>query len=132
MQQAQAAMQQQLADHTDALALMGAGGAQRVDLWNADRTLHAVMLCDPDKSVGMLYAEHLPSPPAGMVYYVWLTRDGVQSSAGTLNIDSHGESMLIFHAAKPLGQYDSVEISLEEAGLIQPATPILLSGKIIY
>lgn len=122
-----------LEDHTDVLALIGAGEVHRFELVSPDdNTVLAVMVCDWEERVGFIYAEALPPLSPNRVYQVWLVRDQVRVSAGTFVVDENGEGVLIFRTDQPMGYYESAEITLEEIGTIQPTTPALARELLSY
>jgi len=132
LQDTQQEIARQLDDQSDVLTLIGAGEAQRIEMWNPERTMHAVVLYNPEEPLGFVYAEDFPPLPQGMVYQLWLTRDDERISAGTFIVDGEGEGKLIFHADEPLGQYQAVEITSEVANAVEPTSDALVSGLLNY
>jgi hypothetical protein len=122
----------QLDDHTNVLALIGAGETYRFELSSTDRTTHALMLCNPDESLGFIYTEDFAPRPPGMAYYVWLVHDQERINVGTFILNKDGEGMLIFHASEPVGNYDTAEITLETLGTNRPNSPVLVSALLDY
>jgi len=132
LQHTQQEITRQLDDHSNVLTLIGAGEAKRIELWNPDRTIRAIMLCNPEEPLGFVYAEDFPPLPQGMVYQLWLIRDQERVSAGTFVVDENGAGKLIFHTNEPIGHYQAAEITSERANAPQPASPVLVRGLLDY
>jgi hypothetical protein len=132
LQDSQRETMRQMEDHTDVLTLIGVGETHRFELSSPEGAALAVMVCDWDEPIGLLYAEDLPPLRSGMVYHVWLLRDEIRVSAGTFDVDENGEGVLIFRTDQPIGYYESAEITLEEPNATQPTSPALATGRLSY
>ncbi len=65
---------------------------------------------------GALLVVDLPSLPPDKVYQIWLTRDGVEYSAGWFTVDSTGYGQTIIIPLAPFVQFDGMGITIEPSG----------------
>jgi hypothetical protein len=132
LQNSQQTIARELDDHADVLTLIGAEETQRIELWNPNHTIRAVMLCNPDEPLGFVYAEDFPPLSPGMAYQLWLIRGHQRTSAGSFVVDENGEGAFVFRASEPIGHYHSVEITSETANASQPNSHALVRGLLNY
>ncbi|MCS6844424.1 MAG: anti-sigma factor [Caldilineales bacterium] len=91
----------------------------------------ATVICDPERSVGVVYARNMPPLPAGQAYQVWLIRGEERTSAGLFHVSEEGRGLLTFQAPLPMRQYDSVGITMEPAtGSPAPTTSAVVRGPL--
>lgn len=73
--------------------------------------------------IACLYTNDLPPLETGRVYQLWLVHSGTPLSFGTFTVDSNGQAVLIFNSSQPIGQYDSIGVTVEpEGGSDSPTT----------
>lgn len=91
----------------------------------------ASLYCNPNGQTGVLAVENLQPLPAGEAYQLWLIRDGQRASGGMLTVDASGRGVLTVLAPEPLGDYQSVGMTVEPAaGSPGPTGQRVLSGQI--
>lgn len=108
-----------LRDQQDALASLGTGRANRIELASTDTTQTgtlATVLWNPQSSTALLVTDTLPSLPAGQTYQVWLIGDANPVGVGTFDVDAKGVGVLVIHSDAPVGDYGTVAITEEPAG----------------
>ena len=86
---------------------------------------------DPSGSVAILEVSDLPQPPQGMVYQLWLIREGLRDSGGLFTVDEQGHGVCIVKATRPLAEYQAIGITVEpEGGSPGPTSPRVISGRL--
>lgn len=117
------------------LALVGEGNAWRVTLpagpWDEEGEAYATVICNPERTIGFVYAENLPPLPEDKAYQLWLLRGEERISGGLFRPNPDGSGVLIFQAPEPLGYYDSIGITPEPAtGSPGPTAPPVIKGTL--
>jgi anti-sigma-K factor RskA len=108
-----------LRDQQDALASLGTGRANRLELASTDTTQTgtlATVLWNPQSSTALLYSDTLPQLPADQTYQVWVIGDANPISVGTFDVDDQGVGVLVIQADAPMDEYGTVAISTEPTG----------------
>lgn len=131
--------QQELASRlerqTALLAAVGEGAYLRVTLpagpAGQGSGAQATVICDPERSVGVVYAKRMPALPPGQAYQVWLIQGEQRTSAGLFQVSADGTGLLTFQAPLPMRRYDAMGITVEPAtGSPQPTTPAVVKGPL--
>ena len=79
----------------------------------------------------LLLVVDLPRLPRGMVYQVWLIRDGLMHSAGWFTVDSTGYGQTVIIPVAPFREFDAAGITIEpRGGSIDPTGASVLSGEL--
>ena len=123
----------QLADHQEALRLVGSPEllALEVEGTEAAPQARGTFIAESDTRSGMLLLAGLPPLEPGMTYQAWLIRDGTPYPAGLFLVTAEGTGTLSLDAPDVLGLYDTVAVSLEPAaGSLLPTGAIVLLGAI--
>ncbi len=91
----------------------------------------AFIMWNPGGATGMMYAEHFPELPAGQIYQLWLTRDGIRTPVGAFRVDDEGEGAMLFQAEEPIGSFAWAWITVEpETGSEQPSDIVITGGEL--
>ena len=72
----------------------------------------ACILQQDDRKTLVVYLYNLPATRGSEAYHVWLSRDGVRSSAGTFRVGDDGFGVLIMEI-RPGDRFDAVGVTLE-------------------
>jgi anti-sigma-K factor RskA len=77
----------------------------------------------------LLIASHLPSPPAGKTYEMWIIHGGKPAPAGLFRSDDQGNAIHLYRPPSPAAPGDAVAVTLETAaGVDAPtSTPIIVA-----
>lgn len=105
-----------LSDQRNALASLGSGQAQRLELVStsgADSGTLATVLWSPQSDTALLYTDTLPALSSDRAYQLWLIRGSLPISAGVFHVDDQGVGSLIFHTDEPMTDFAAVAISNE-------------------
>lgn len=108
-----------LSDQQDALASLGSGRAERLELVSTSGDQNGVLatvLWSPQSETALLYSDTLPALPADRAYQLWLIRGSEPISAGVFQLNENGVGALIIHMDEPLTDFAAVAISAEPAG----------------
>lgn len=108
-----------LSDQQDALASLGSGRAERLELVSTSGGQNGVLatvLWSPQSDTALLFTDTLPALPADRAYQLWLIRGSEPISAGVFQLNEHGVGSLIIHMDEPLTDFAAVAISAEPAG----------------
>jgi anti-sigma-K factor RskA len=129
------ALADQLESSRELLSLLGGGDAVSFDLVATDsspeRNAAGTVLCNPNRSVGLVHTANLPALPADMVYQVWLIRDGERISAGVFNVSADGTGALLVTAPEVFANYQWLGITAEPApGSEGPTSDPLVGGPL--
>jgi hypothetical protein len=75
----------------------------------------------------VLVASHLPTPPQGKAYEMWVIRGGAPQPAGLFQSDRQGNAIHLYRPPAPLAPSDIVAVTLESAaGSSAPtSTPVI-------
>ncbi len=115
-----------LHDQTNALASLGTGRANRLELVSTSETQKdtlATVLWNPQSKTALLYSDSLPQLPPDQAYEVWLIRDSTPVGVGMFQIDEQGVGVLIIQSDAPVEDFAVVAITAEPAaGSEQPTT----------
>ena len=98
-----------------ALALSAQGRALPIRADAAPEVTGAVYV-RRDIAVAVLHVSHLPPPPSGHVYQVWLIRGDERQSGGLFRPDPSGQATVVIRAPQPLGTYQAIGVTVEPAG----------------
>jgi Anti-sigma-K factor rskA, C-terminal len=77
----------------------------------------------------LLVASHLPAPPAGKTYEMWIIRGGKPAPAGLFHSDAQGNAIHLYRPQAAPAPSDVVAVTLETAaGVDAPtSTPIIVA-----
>ena len=77
----------------------------------------------------LLMASHLPAPPAGKTYEMWIIHGGKPAPAGLFRSDDRGNALHLYRPPSPAAPSDVVAVTLETAaGVDAPtSTPIIVA-----
>jgi len=119
----------------DALASLGTGSANRVQLVSTDtqasNEVLATVLWTPQSPTALLYSDHLPTLSPDKAYQVWLIKGTQPISAGVFQLDSQGIGVLIFNSDQPMTDFSAVAISTEPTGgSDQPTTTPIAAAQL--
>jgi anti-sigma-K factor RskA len=130
----QEALRNSLQSQQIALAALGTGRANRLELASTDATQTgtlATVLWNPQSTTALLYSDTLPPLPADQTYQVWVIGDANPISVGTFAVDEQGVGVLVIQADAPMDEYGTVAISTEPAGgSEQPTTTPIAAAQI--
>jgi len=88
------------------------------------------LVMDPNGKYGTLVVDNLATLDPGKQYQVWLIKGAERASGGVFSVNPDGYASLELLASLPLGQYDSVGITIEPAGGSPgPTGPKVLGGE---
>ena len=124
-----------LRNQEDALASLGTGRANRVQLVSTDtqsqNDVLATVLWTPQSPTALIYSDNLPMLSSDKTYQVWLIRGTQPISAGVFQLDSQGVGVLIFNSAQPMTDFNAVAISTEPSGgSDQPTTTPIAAAQL--
>lgn len=108
-----------MSDQENALASLGSGQAERVELVSTSGDqggVLATVLWSPQSDTALLYTDTLPALASDQSYQLWLIGDAQPISAGVFHIGNDGKGTLIFHTDEPMTDFAAVAISTEPAG----------------
>lgn len=119
----------------DALASLGTGSSDRVQLVSTSEgqaeTVLATMLWSGQTSTALLISENLPALSADRTYQLWGIQGETPVSVGVFQVDAQGVGVLVFNAEQPVTDYDLVAITDEPAGgSEQPTTTPLAAAQV--
>lgn len=119
----------------DALASLGTGSSDRVQLVSTSEgqadTVLATMLWSAQTSTALLISENLPALNPDRAYQLWGIQGETPVSVGVFQVDEQGVGVLVFNAEQPLSSYDLVAITDEPAGgSEQPTTTPLAAAQV--
>ena len=77
----------------------------------------------------LLIASHLPAPPPGKTYEMWIIRGGKPAPAGLFSSNPRGNAIHLYRPSAPLMESDVVAVTLEAAGGVDAptSTPIIVA-----
>jgi hypothetical protein len=77
----------------------------------------------------LLVASHLPEPPSGKTYEMWIIHGGKPAAAGLFRSDAQGNAIHLYHATAAVAPSDVVAVTLENAaGVDAPtSTPVIVA-----
>jgi hypothetical protein len=77
----------------------------------------------------LLVASHLPAPPEGKTYEMWIIHGGKPARAGLFRSDEQGNAIHLYHPPSAVAPSDIVAVTLENAaGVDAPtSTPIIVA-----
>ncbi len=124
-----------LRNQEDALASLGTGRANRVQLVSTEaqsqNDVLATVLWTPQSPTALIYSDNLPTLSADKTYQVWLIKGTQPVSAGVFQLDPQGVGVLIFNADQPMTDFNAVAISTEPAGgSDQPTTTPIAAAQL--
>lgn len=119
----------------DALASLGTGSSDRVQLVSTGEgqadTVLATMLWSAQTSTALLISENLPALAPDRAYQLWGIQGETPISVGVFQVDEQGVGVLVFNAEQPVTDYDLVAITDEPAGgSEQPTTTPLAAAQV--
>lgn len=89
------------------------------------------LIVNPAQEEALLLVDGLPPLPEGQVYQVLLIYDTGHDTADTFQVDTQGESVILIHSQRPLGNFTAVGISIEpEGGSVQRTGEIMILGEL--
>lgn len=81
--------------------------------------------------IGILQASDFPPLAPGMVYQLWLIKDGQRTSGGLFTVSDTGSGTLIFSPPDTLDTFDGMGITPEPAGgSAGPTAPPVVTGSL--
>jgi len=124
-----------LRNQEDALASLGTGRANRVQLVSTDtqaqNNVLATVLWTPQSPTALIYSDNLPNLAPDKAYQLWLIKGTQPVSAGVFQLDSQGVGVLIFNSDQPMTDFNAVAISTEPAGgSKQPTTTPIAAAQL--
>lgn len=119
----------------DALASLGTGSSERVQLVSTSESQQgnvlATVVWSPQTSTALLFSENLPVLSQDRAYQVWGIQGETPVSVGIFQVDDQGVGVLVFNADQPISNYDLVAITDEPAGgSEQPTTTPLAAAQV--
>ena len=77
----------------------------------------------------LLIASHLPAPPTGKTYEMWIIRGGKPAPAGLFRSNPQGDAIHLYRPATPPTENDTVAVTLEaDGGVTAPtSTPVIVA-----
>ena len=124
-----------LRNQEDALASLGTGRANRVQLVSTDtqsqNDVLATVLWTLQSPTALIYSDNLPTLTSDQTYQVWLIKGTQPISVGIFQLDSQGVGVLIFNSDQPMTDFSAVAISTEPAGgSDQPTTTPIAAAQL--
>ncbi|MCU0496377.1 MAG: anti-sigma factor [Anaerolineae bacterium] len=86
---------------------------------DTDTTYQAVLICDPDATIGMVYLEDFPIGHGR--YQLWLWREEERVNAGVILVDGEGDGLLVFQAPELMRNYRYATIADQDHALARGA-----------
>lgn len=107
-----AALQQQ---QQMALQVMNSSSTIQISLLPSapNSPAYGKVLIRPDLETVVVLANHLPQPPLGRDYHLWVTTRGLQQLAGILNVNANGFGVLVFETNRKGPIFKAVELTLQ-------------------
>lgn len=130
---ARAALAQQLAGQTEAVALLMDEETEAMPLPPMEEgdTAHALVYWHPARNVAMLYAEQFPPLPEDKVYQLWLVHGEDRMDGGYFTVDEAGDGVLLVHLPMPFKSLDALGITPEPmGGSPGPTAPPVVRGTL--
>lgn len=88
------------------------------------------LIANRDSRSAVLVMSNLAPVQAGRTYQVWLIQGDQPQSAGLLNVDEHGQGVLVLTSDRDIGSFDALGISVEPAsGSPQPTGEIVVLSR---
>ncbi|MEO8395487.1 MAG: anti-sigma factor [Chloroflexota bacterium] len=133
--QQQQAVNTLLKNQEDALASLGTGRANRVQLVSTDTQSQngvlATVLWTTQSPTALIYSDNLPKLAPDKAYQVWLIKGSQPVSVGVFQPDAQGVGVLIFNSDQPMTDFSAVAISTEPAsGSDQPTTTPIAAAQL--
>jgi len=77
----------------------------------------------------LLIASHLPPPPTGKTYEMWIIRGGKPAPAGLFRSDAQGDAIHLYRPVTPPTENDTVAVTMEAAGGVTAptSTPVIVA-----
>ena len=126
LRQQQQAVTTLLRNQEDALASLGTGRSNRVQLVSTSSQTQndvlATVLWTPQSPTALIYSDNLPQLTPDKAYQVWLIKGSQPISVGVFQPDAEGVGVLIFQSDQPMTDFSAVAISTEPAGGSQQPT----------
>lgn len=119
----------------DALASLGSGSSDRIQLVSTSEgqqdNVLATVVWSPQTATALLFSENLPALNADRAYQLWGIQGETPVSVGVFQVDDQGVGVLVFNADQPISSYDLVAITDEPAGgSDQPTTTPLAAAQV--
>lgn len=91
----------------------------------------AYVICNPQETIGIFYAENLPPLENDQAYQLWLVKDETRVSGGLLRPGPDGTVTYIFYAPETMRNYQYAGITTEPAaGSPGPTGSPVVRGKL--
>jgi anti-sigma-K factor RskA len=123
---------QELAHNREALALVNAAGARKMDLAGSQtaQAARGTFIYDQATGRAVLMTNGLPAAPSGMAYEVWFIPKGHSPMPGkTFRVDASGHAMMMDQMPPEAMQDAVIAVTLEpEKGSASPTGAIYLSS----
>jgi anti-sigma-K factor RskA len=88
------------------------------------------LIADRNSRSAVLVMSNLAPLKAGRTYQVWLIQGDQPHNAGLLNVDEHGQGVLVLTSDRAIGSFNALGISVEpEGGSPQPTGEIVVLSK---
>lgn len=116
----------------DAMRLVATGGRSVILRGDAPAPQAAgTLTLAPDRPEAFLVADGLPPLPPGKTYQLWFLHDGQRESGGLFILEPDGEGVTVVRLARPLADYQAVEVTVEPAGGSPgPTGPRVMGGPV--
>lgn len=98
-----------------ALQIMNSARTVQISLLppTPDSPAYGKVLIRPDLETVVVLANHLPQPPLGRDYHLWVTTRGLQQLAGILNVNANGVGVLVFETNRKGPIFKAIELTLQ-------------------
>jgi anti-sigma-K factor RskA len=88
------------------------------------------LIANRESRSAVLVMSNLAPVQAGHTYQVWLIQGDQPQSAGLLNVDEHGQGILVLTSDRDIASFDALGISIEpEGGSPQPTGEIVVLSR---
>lgn len=113
-----ARLQKEIESYMDATSLLAEPGMQFIDLAGVAPNEQAFgkVVMEADSGQAVVYMYELPPTPEGMIYQLWMVRDGVPTSVGTFTVNEDGSAKLMLDPMPDMGSIASFDVTIEPVG----------------
>jgi anti-sigma-K factor RskA len=120
-------LEREIEAYMDATSLLASPGMQFIDLAGVAPNEQAFgkVVLEPDSGQAVVYMYELPPTPEGMIYQLWMIRDGVPTSVGTFTVNDDGSAKLMLDPMPDMGQFASFDVTIEPAGGVPEPTGMM-------
>jgi anti-sigma-K factor RskA len=120
-------LEKEIEAYMDATSLLASPGMQFIDLAGVAPNEQAFgkVVLEPDSGQAVVYMYELPPAPEGMIYQLWMIRDGVPTSVGTFTVNDDGSAKLMLDPMPDMGSLASFDVTIEPAGGVPKPTGMM-------